>query len=109
MSAADRSRQSTRRRHIRYAIEPQSGLVWSQVPEEGMAVPVLEYDKIGEGGDFTKPFTYHLEKLTGLCAIGALCEAPGLIWTKKIPIGIKNRHRKLWNMKELKAVESSTG
>jgi hypothetical protein len=63
-----------------------------------VAWPVLQYEKIGEGGDFTKPFEYELEKMPVLSL--AHCWQ-GLKWTKKIPLAIKNRHRVFWGMKPL--------
>lgn len=79
-----------------------SGLVWSRVTDapamgaQCVAVPVLEYEKIGQGGDFSKPLTYRLERMD----ITALIHAP-LRWTRKIPLHIKNVHRQFWGMKPL--------
>ena len=92
----------TQQRRIRYATDSETGQVWSQVFGEGLAVPILNYEKIGEGGDFSLPLTYTLEKLEGVLALSALVEAGDrLTWTRRIPGPIKNEHRELWGMKML--------
>lgn len=89
-------------RTITYAVDLDTGQVWSRleadpsVKEQKLAVPVLEYDKIGEGGDFTKPLTYCLERMS----ITALIHAR-LKWTRKVPVEIKNQHRRFWGLKPL--------
>lgn len=61
-----------------------------------VAVPVLDYDKIGENGDFTAPLTYTLEA----CTLGEII-GQSLNWTKKVPLADKNRHREFWGMRPL--------
>jgi hypothetical protein len=41
--------------------ERDLGVFMAVTRERKLIVPVLEFDKIGEGGDFTGPFTYTLE------------------------------------------------
>lgn len=82
------------RRIITYAVD-QEGLVLSRVEDE-IAFPVLEYEKIGEGGDFTQPFTYHLEKDTVFGFPQSFWQS--LRWTRKIPVALKNKHRAFWGM-----------
>ena len=84
------------RRIIQYAEDLDSGLVVSRVGRE-FAWPILQYDKIGEGGDFTKPFEYELERV-GVFSTGPI----RLRHTRKIPTTLKNTHRKFWGMPLLK-------
>ncbi len=88
---------STRMRVIMYGID-ERGQVWSRVGDQVMA-PFLDYEKIGEGGDFTAPLTYHYERLLVPECASSLAE---LRWTKKIPVEIKNKHRAMWGFKPLK-------
>lgn len=83
-------------RTIQYAIA-LDGHVYSRVGSE-VAVPVLDYEKIGEGGDFSKPLKYHLEKLPVFALVG---EWADLWWTRKIPVQVKNAHREFWGMRPL--------
>jgi hypothetical protein len=69
--------------------------VYSQYGSQ-YCVPVLDYEAIGEGGDFTKPFKYSLEKFD---SIGRW--TPTLQYTRKIPTPIKNAHRAFWGLKPL--------
>jgi hypothetical protein len=82
---------------ITYAISKDDGMVYSRVGKE-IAYPVLQYEKIGEGGDFTQPFEYQLEKSD---VLSLAYYWPRLKWTKKIPVDIKNLHRSFWGMKQL--------
>ena len=92
---------------ITYAIDGDSGQWWSRVeghPHAGqqkVAVPVLDYDEIGADGDFTKPFTYHLEAM----GIEALFQA-NLRWTRQASLAVRNTHREFWGVGPLRA---STG
>jgi hypothetical protein len=87
---------------ITYAVDSDTGQVFSRVeghPTAGLnkvCVPVLEYEKIGEDGDFTKPLTYRLEAME----IEALLHAR-LRWTRKVAVETKNEHRSFWGMKPL--------
>lgn len=74
------------RKIITYAIDNETGLIWSRMDSE-VAVPVLDYD--GDMG-------FKLEKHSVMVTIYA-----DLIWTKKIPVEIKNEHRQFWGMKVL--------
>lgn len=84
-------------RTITYAIHLDEGLIVSRVGRE-LAWPILDYKAIGEGGDFSKPLKYYLDKLP-LESVGR--EWPRLYWTKKIPVSWKNLHREFWGMKPL--------
>jgi hypothetical protein len=87
-------------RIITYAVEEETGLVYSRVGAE-IAVPVLQYERIGKGGDFTGPLEYELEKF----GVHELCGAWNTLrWTKKIPVALKNRHREFWGMAALKVM-----
>lgn len=83
-------------RHIEYAIS-REGWVFSRVGSQA-AFPVLEYDRIGEGGNFNALLTYHLEK-SSVYALSS--EWSTLVWTKKIPIEVKNIHRRFWGFAPL--------
>ena len=87
-------------RIIGYGVEEDTGLVYSRVGDE-CAGPVLDFEAIGQGGDgfapgdFNGPIRYTMEKIP-------LREVyPYVRWTKKIPPGIKNRHREFWGFKPL--------
>lgn len=88
-------------RIIQYGIESDSGLVYSRVGGEA-AGPVLDFKGIGQGGDgyapgdFNGPANYTLEKMPLRDVY------PHVTWTKKVPVGIKNRHREFWGFKPLK-------
>lgn len=93
-------------RQLLYAINSE-GWVYSRLlassRSEGVAFPVLEFDKIGEGGNFNAPLTYHLEKAEGADASQILVtEWDSLVWTKKIPVAVKNIHRRFWGLSPLK-------
>jgi hypothetical protein len=88
-------------RTIAYGIEKDTGLVYSRVGDE-CAGPVLDYQAIGQGddgyepGDFRGPIRYTMEKMP-------LREVyPYVVWTKKIPVPLKNRHREFWGFPLLK-------
>jgi hypothetical protein len=85
-------------RIITYAINQDDGIVVSRVGSE-IAWPVLQYEKLGEGGDFTKPAEYALEKMPVTSVDGRTWQ--GLKWTKKIPVELKNRHREFWGFPKL--------
>ena len=91
---------------ITYAIDLDTGQVWSRlegdpsVGDQKIAVPVLQYDKIGEGGDFSKPLTYRPERMD----VTALIHAR-LRWTRKVPVQIRNQHRRFWGLKPLPTSE----
>ncbi len=88
-------------RTIQYAVHSDDGLVISRVGSE-VAWPVLDFEKIGQDGDYTKPFEYQLEKMP-VITIGR--EWRLLKWTKKIPVRLKNRHRKFWGFKPLASLK----
>lgn len=71
--------------------------------DDDLCIPVLDYDAIGQGGDFTGPLTYHLEQfpLTTILA-DSINWWHGIVWTKKIPVRMKNQHRAFWGMKPLR-------
>jgi hypothetical protein len=85
-------------RIITYAIHKDEGVVISRVGSE-VAWPVLDYERIGESGDFSRPLVYHLEKMPVLSIPGT--EWQRLRWTKKVPVKLKNRHRLFWGFAEL--------
>lgn len=94
----------SRGRTIQYAVDLQEGHIISRVGSE-IAHPVLDFAAIGQGGhgyakgDYRGPTMYPLERmpLSALVGIYHLYR-----WTRKIPMKIKNRHRKFWGMKPLK-------
>lgn len=98
-----------RNRIILYAVDRTNGQVISRVGGE-VAWPVLDFDSIGQGGDgfekgdYNGPMNYNLEKIS---VYAVRREWQNLRWTKKIPVEIKNQHRKFWGMKLLKAAQPS--
>ena len=91
-------------RIITYAVHRENGAVISRVGSY-LAWPVLDYATIGRGGggyqpgDFRGPMKYRLEK-TPLTSVGS--QWVMLKWTKKIPLRLKNRHRRFWGFSPLK-------
>jgi hypothetical protein len=84
-------------RIITFAVSEDDGMVYSRVGNE-VAYPVLQWEKIGEGGDYTQPLEYELEKSSVFSLVDYW---PRLKWTRKIPTELKNRHRAFLGMKEL--------
>ena len=66
-----------------------------------VAWPVLDYESIGENGDYTQPFEYNLEEFDPV----AVLPRTDVRWTRKIPIDVKNLHREFWGLKPLKVKE----
>jgi hypothetical protein len=93
-------------RIITYGIEHDTGLVYSRVSNapsgQECAGPVLDFEAIGQGGDgyapgdFRGPTRYTLEKMS-VYDVYPYCR-----WTKKVPVEIKNLHRKFWGFKPLR-------
>jgi hypothetical protein len=81
-----------RNRTIQYGIDQDTGLVCSHVLGE-FAFPVLDFEGMKPENGFKA--VYNLERLKHI-------QGARIVWTKKIPVDIKNRHRKYWNMKPLK-------
>lgn len=81
---------------IQYGIDTTTGLVWSRVGSQ-VAVPVLQYNKMTPENNFQP--TYELERIDVIHTAGHAYNS--VIWTRNIPIEIKNRHRKFWGMKQL--------
>lgn len=92
------------KRCLTFAVSKEDGMVYSRCGDE-IAYPVLQFGKIGEGGDFTQPFgdftqpfEYQLEKSSVFSFSHCW---PMLRWTRKIPVELKNLHRKFWGFKPL--------
>jgi len=84
-------------KNITYAVDMETGLVYSRVGSE-VAVPVLDYDGMVPENNFKT--NYNLEKMYVLSL--SISQWNCLKWTKKIPKDIKNLHRKFWGFKLLK-------
>ena len=84
-------------RYLTYCVHKDNGLVYSRMGDK-LAVPVLQFDRIGKDGDFTKPLEYELERMS---VFEISEEWRRLKWTKKIPAQIKNMHRQFWGFKPL--------
>jgi len=78
---------------ITYMIDADLGNVMSRVGDE-VAVPVLDFE--GMTPDNGYAMTYNLEKFS-VFDLGHY----NIIHTRKIPISMKNKHRKFWGMKLL--------
>lgn len=90
----------SRPKTITYAIDQDTGLVISKLsglPDKELdyAVPVLQYAEIGANGSFSDA-PCQLEKMSMFDIINMHLE-----WTKKIPLEVKNLHRKFWGMTPL--------
>ena len=81
---------------IKYGIDRDTGLVWSRVGSE-VAIPVLQFNKMTPGNNFQT--IYELEKMDVIEVAGASYNS--VEWTRKIPVELKNKHRKFWGMKKL--------
>jgi hypothetical protein len=74
-------------------IDPDTEMVWSRVNSE-IAIPVLNFEAMMPENNFAAH--YNLEKFN---AIDICRNLVNVIRTRKIPINIKNHHRKFWEMK----------
>ena len=83
------------KKNIGFMVNSDTGLVWSRVGSE-VAVPVLDYEGMTYDNNFAT--SYNLEKFS----VFSVCKELGYMkGTRKIPLNIKNAHRKFWGMKEL--------
>lgn len=80
---------------ITYAIDPNTGLIWSRVGSH-VAIPVLNYGDMTPANNFNT--AYHLEKFDVLSTLPSINYVK---WTRKIPAKIKNQHRRFWGLKLL--------
>ena len=93
-------------KQLLYRVDRETGLVWSQMViggfTDGWAVPAYQFDEFGTDGDFRGPIPVKLERFShrDICL-----SSPNLIYTKKIPVALKNPHRKFWGMKPLQTNE----
>ena len=74
-----------------YYVENSTGIVIARKGSTAY-VPVLQYDRIGEGGDYTKPFEYEVEAFDVLAVV---C-GPGVvrISRNKVPKHVKDNFRR---------------
>jgi len=86
--------------NITYGIDMESGVIVSRMGSE-IAWPIMEYEKIGEKDDFTRPLTYKLEKFDLISIAGHIYD--NIKWTKNVPVDEKNKHREFWGMPSLGA------
>ena len=84
------------RRVIQYAIDPDTGQVWSRVGSK-MAIPILDYDNMTPENNFQ--ISYYLEKIDVIQTAGPTYNR--LKWTRRIPVSIKNLHRVFWKFPPL--------
>ncbi len=89
-----------RNRTIQYAIDKETGLVWSRVGDQ-VAVPILDFKGMNASDGYKTH--YYLEKM----GVFVACIGTDLKWTRKIHIEIKNMHRKFWGFKPLKAKDQN--
>lgn len=77
-----------------------NGLVWSKVGSE-IAIPILDYANMKPENNYETK--YYLEKHS-VHSVFSACptEWDNLTWTRKIPVKVKNMHRKFWEMKAIK-------
>jgi len=84
---------------ITYMVNPD-GYVYSRVGSE-VAIPVLDFEGMKPENNYE--MKYDLEKFNVTTVAGELFHCIG---TRKIPIEVKNHHRKFWGMKALKQKET---
>jgi hypothetical protein len=85
-------------RNITYAIG--EGSVFARCGDK-VAFPVLEYGKMTPQNGFKE--SYKIEECSVFDLVGNTWDS--LLWTKKIPIQIKNLYRKHFGFKPLKEVK----
>jgi hypothetical protein len=83
-------------RTIMYGIDRNTGLVWSRIGSQ-VAIPVLQFDKMTPDNNFQT--IYELEKMDVIQTAGQAYNS--IVWTRKIPTELKNRHRQFWGLKPL--------
>jgi hypothetical protein len=81
-------------------IDTETGQVLSRVDNE-IALPVLQFNKMGPDNNFDT--IYELEKMS----VYNLSHMT-VINTRKIPVEIKNTHRKFWEMPVLKEASNES-
>ena len=86
-------------KNIMYMVDQDTGLVFSKVYHE-VAVPVLDFEGMRPDNGFKT--AYNLEKMPDY-HVYPYCH---VIHTKKIPVELKNLHRKFWGMEALKIAQS---
>lgn len=89
-----------RRKTIQYMVE-SSGTVWSRVGDK-VALPVVDYDGMTPENNYR--LDYKLEAFSVFDAGVRLVELTG---TRKIPLRLKNFHRKFWGMTPIKNMTRS--
>jgi hypothetical protein len=82
---------------IQYAFDTDTGTVWSRVGDQ-VAVPILDF--AGMRPENNWQMNYKLEKMPVHELYGPSFYY--LHWTKKLPLVIKNFHRKFWGMRPIK-------
>jgi len=90
------------RRTITYAIDLETGIVWSRVGNK-VAIPILDYKGLidKETGSFKEP-RFYLETFNIFTALTMSLVGTHLKWTIKVPIEAKNWHREFWGFPLLK-------
>lgn len=81
-----------RNKTITYAIHRETGHIYSRVDGE-FAVPVLDF--AGMKPENNWQMNYNLEKFSSL----STSDWRMLVWTKKISVFLKNKHRQFWGMR----------
>lgn len=81
---------------IQYYFNLDDSHVYSRVGSE-VAIPILDYEGMKPENNYQ--MNYYLEKYSMLSVCSDLARCVG---TRKIPVHMKNLHRKFWGMKELK-------
>ena len=81
-------------KQITYAIDMDTGHVWSRVGNK-FAIPILDFEGMKPENNFSIKYDLGLVDVLG-------CYRNTLIYTKKIPVEVKNYHRAYWGMTSLK-------
>ena len=82
-------------RTIQYGID-EDCFVWSRVGNK-VAVPNLDFENMTPENNYEE--NYNLEEMN---IFDVAKEVGSLKWTRKIPVEIKNIHRKFWGFAPLK-------
>ncbi len=84
-----------RQRRIQYGVDRETGFVVSRCGDQ-VAFAVIDFSDMCPEDGFQIKAHLEVDK-----AISVLPHMPLIQWTRKIPTGIKNVHRKIFDMKPL--------
>lgn len=92
-------------RRIRYGVDQDTGYTVAQVlggDQAEVSFHVIQFSKMDPKRLHLDPVPTEIEVWTGMQAEQALRFSPRVVWTRKIPVRLKNQHRKVHGFKPLK-------